>query len=400
VSVKESGYQRLGFLSNPFLHDLAQDEPALPSYYVKPPYFEHVLGEARNQTSRLVFGDFGRGKTALRRCIEVDARRSSSRVLCISYDSFPYLSRDKPPSAVTLRDHIDEVMRSATVALLMLSHHSGASRLTAVQREIARWCVTRYYKSLTSAEVESHSRAVSTLPEHYWRRSKEHGSTLANWLNKALAPLTKATSAASSPEVRETYEAFEDDPLFLLQKMYDLLEPFDVASIVVLVDNVDQCGPEMQEPDNILRFLKPMLFHYNLLSLQDLRRTRQVFGFKFFLPYGQTLKAELRKAKFRFDRVITNTVEWCDEEMRLILHKRLEHYSNRKVGALARIADDPDVDDKIVRMARGTPRHMLIVGQMMLEEYDRLGCHGRIPSRCIEQALQRFQEEIRGEDVD
>jgi hypothetical protein len=116
MGARDAGYHRLGFLANPFLHDLAQDEPALPGYYLKPPYFEHVLGEARNQTSRLIFGDFGRGKTALRRCLESEARRGSSRVLCISYDTFPHLSQGKPPGEVTLRDHVDEIMKSATVA--------------------------------------------------------------------------------------------------------------------------------------------------------------------------------------------------------------------------------------------------------------------------------------------
>jgi hypothetical protein len=99
------GFKRLGFEANPFQHNLAETEPALPDYYVKPPYFDAVFGETDNQTSRIVIGEFGRGKTALRKRIEFGARTmDNNELLCITYDDFPYVSEGRNLAAVSLKD--------------------------------------------------------------------------------------------------------------------------------------------------------------------------------------------------------------------------------------------------------------------------------------------------------
>lgn len=387
------GYERLGFSSNPFIHSLADDEPQLPEYYLKPPYFEHIFGEPHNQTSRIIFGEFGCGKTALRKHIEDECRRMSpATVLCITYDNFPYLNEGKAVKAVTLKIHIDELLKRLTVALLFLINDHGPTKLTTVQRGIARWLVHKYYESLTPAEVESCCKSVSTVPEHYWRKFKENRGTIVNLLKLGLNALFGMSVDLELPNLKETYREFDSNSLLLLQKTYDLFEVYGIKSVVVLIDNVDQAGPNMQEPDNIIAFLKPVLFNYNLLCMQDFNRTRQVYGFKILLPLGIEMKSKLKRQKFRFDRVLDNTIEWRVEEMQSMWGLRLRHYSNRQIDGLRRFCDDKDIDDKIISAASGVPRHMIIYGQRILEEYDRLETKApTIPTACTELAFLRLK---------
>jgi hypothetical protein len=56
--------QALGLKGNPFEHYVAETEPNLAEYAVKPPYFEAIDARAKNTSSYALFGDRGAGKSA------------------------------------------------------------------------------------------------------------------------------------------------------------------------------------------------------------------------------------------------------------------------------------------------------------------------------------------------
>src|ERR1700730_3816440 len=56
----------LGIDSNPFEHYVAETEPNIAEYAVKPPYFEAIDARALNTSSYVLFGDRGAGKSATR----------------------------------------------------------------------------------------------------------------------------------------------------------------------------------------------------------------------------------------------------------------------------------------------------------------------------------------------
>jgi hypothetical protein len=59
-----------GFEGDPFESTNADNEPRLADYFVPPPYFPTVLGDARFPQSQVVLAPRGSGKTAQRRMIE------------------------------------------------------------------------------------------------------------------------------------------------------------------------------------------------------------------------------------------------------------------------------------------------------------------------------------------
>ena len=56
----------MGFIGNPFEHYVAELEPHIAEYAVKPPYFEVIEARATNKSSFILFGDRGAGKSATR----------------------------------------------------------------------------------------------------------------------------------------------------------------------------------------------------------------------------------------------------------------------------------------------------------------------------------------------
>jgi len=79
-------YNRLGFDSNPFQYTNAEKEDRLEEYFISPPYFESVWGNPQNPKSAIVFAPRGGGKTAQRKMVELQSRKSG-RVLCVTYSS-------------------------------------------------------------------------------------------------------------------------------------------------------------------------------------------------------------------------------------------------------------------------------------------------------------------------
>jgi len=53
--------QSLGLTGNPFEHYVAETEPNIAEYAVKPPYFEAIDARAKHTTSFVLFGDRGAG---------------------------------------------------------------------------------------------------------------------------------------------------------------------------------------------------------------------------------------------------------------------------------------------------------------------------------------------------
>jgi hypothetical protein len=58
--------ESLGLKGNPFEHYVAETEPNIADYAVKPPYFEAIDARAKNTSSYVLFGDRGAGKSATR----------------------------------------------------------------------------------------------------------------------------------------------------------------------------------------------------------------------------------------------------------------------------------------------------------------------------------------------
>ncbi len=393
-----SGFARLGFTNDPFSHTEAEVELKLPEYYIKPPYFVDILGEAENQTSWIVFGDFGRGKSALRSQIYSDLRSDpSDRIVCVTYDDFTGLVESKRIEEVTLADHLDQIMMRLVLAFLALvAKRKSEVKLNQVQRQTAQWFAQKYFKSLSRAEAEIFLDSVSTIDDKTRKFLREQKGAITNLIvNVALGCFGLPAIKVDLPPAGDSESVPVGSSYLLLQRLYDLYSIFGVRSLVVLVDRVDQSKKELSDPTNVVKFLSTLLWNYNILGLKEAGVNRQVLGFKFFLPFEKETKEELTKQKFRFDRVLSKNISWTDALLRIIWNKRLAHFSDNRILDLAVVCDDAQIDNMILARSNGIPRRMLTMGRYILMEFNNLADKPRkIPIECVERGLNNFQNEF------
>ena len=81
----------LNLKGNPFEHYVAEMEPDIAIYAVKPPYFEAIGARAKNLSSFILFGDRGGGKSATRLTIFKELWKSKAE-------------GDKVPFAINMTD--------------------------------------------------------------------------------------------------------------------------------------------------------------------------------------------------------------------------------------------------------------------------------------------------------
>jgi hypothetical protein len=138
---------RSGFFEDPFEYTDADREQRLDEYFVSPPYFDSVIGDARQPASTVVFAPRGSGKSAQRRTIEqiaseVDVAR---KFLCITYDEFDQPAGYTPISA-TWEYHVEQVIRGIALQLLVALETGvvNAGMLEKSDKEILSSCVNQY----------------------------------------------------------------------------------------------------------------------------------------------------------------------------------------------------------------------------------------------------------------
>ncbi len=390
------GYKKLGFGKNPFSNILAENEPKLPQYYIMPPYFNNVLGDADSQSNRLIFGSYGKGKTALRKSIESWLRSNNTRdILAVSYDYFPNITNFKNRHKEILIMHLVQIMKRLTVAILLMINESGIQSLNYVNRLTLRFLIEKFFEPLTLAEKETYCRSVSNLPEHIWLKFKKNSGTVFNWLNNGVNLYLESKVDFKAPDPKPDELPAKRNPRELLQRVYDILEAFGVKTVIILIDNVDQSGYQMQKPLNMFSFLAPLLLNNNFIEINDTSERRQVYGFKFFLPHPDEMKKLLEGASFRFDRVFSNIISWNEKEMKRILEKRLQFFHAKGIHYLAEISEDYELDRKVINLAKNNPRSMLRICNSLIEEYGRSRCKiNKIPKKCSDIVLKNFQSSL------
>jgi hypothetical protein len=95
----------------------------------------------------------------------------------------------------------------------------------------------------------------------------------------------------------------------------------------VLVDKVDET-PGVQTPEAIFRCISNILLSQALLEFAE--DGVPALCFKVFLTRPDELKAQLKQAGFRTDRVKVDTIRWLRKDLDTAFTRRLGHFSNKQ----------------------------------------------------------------------
>ncbi len=199
-----------------------------------------------------------------------------------------------------LMDHADQIMIRFVLAFLALvAKRKSEVKLNKVQRESAQWFTQRYFKTLSRAEADIYLDSVSTMDDKTRKIIREQKGAIINLIvNVGLSYIGLPGLKVDVGQTQAWDGVPTENPLLLMQRLYDLFSVFGVRSLIVLVDRVDQSRKEMSDPVNLVKFLSPLLWNHNLLSLHEAGINRQILGFKFFLPFETQTFDHLQKQNF------------------------------------------------------------------------------------------------------
>ncbi len=198
--------EALNLKGNPFEHYVAELEPDIADYAVKPPYFEVIDGRAKNASSFILFGDRGAGKSATRLTIYKELWRNQTagqRVpFAVNMTDFSAVISGRALSGATETALVGEVafliIESLLAWLSSLEEGDRDVYLKAMNDEEKRLCyelVRDHYLNRTHQKRERSAReAMMLFNQALTAKSKLWIERRWDPISKLIATITDALS--------------------------------------------------------------------------------------------------------------------------------------------------------------------------------------------------------------
>lgn len=378
------------FQAHPFESYTAEQEPRLAEYFVPPPYFTDVLGDAAAPSPAIVFGARGLGKSALRLFIEDRCMADEQgRALAVTYDAFDsVLARGLED--VTLDRHLRallERMVCAVLARIADSHMArfgdekptpDTIRVLFPTLDIAYFSrlVGRYFAPLPEVQRERAFRSVSDFFRGRALRFSDRASRFQAVWTVLRVPLIDVVNLIQAARGKDPVSPVQlsGTEAHAVNDTTSLLSDFElVASLgpqvgfigwYLLIDKVDETNVTDGDAEKAARLMLPLLRSLNSLE------TRGV-GFKFFL--WDQVRPFLVEQKVRLDKIRNWRIVWEAAELRNMIDTRLRVFSQGSVTALTELLEDPafDVYGTVLEHAMRSPREIVQALDAIFREHAR-----------------------------
>ena len=279
----------LGLIGNPFEHYVAEQEPDITDYAVKPPYFEAIDARVRNTSSFILFGERGAGKSATRLTIFKElwkGKAEGNKVpFVVNMTDFSEVVDGKQISHATEAALVSEaafvILESLLTWLSSLEEGDRAVYLEALNDEEKSLCyqmLRDFYLSRPDAKRQRSVREAMVLfnqallaKSRLWvERRWDPISRIIGTITEALANKVAGTQAAVAGDVSLAIGAtphLQFDSVLTLRKLIDLIGIFDFSGIAILIDKVDETDATTNSVDKTAELIHPLLARVQLMEI-------------------------------------------------------------------------------------------------------------------------------------
>jgi hypothetical protein len=360
----ESYLQKVGFVGDPFAHTNAEQEDRLGEYFVPPPYFQSVVGDARTPKSNVVFAPRGGGKTAQRLMLEREAIAPDAAYLCLTYDSF---------TAVVGRGgglgaHQIELCRILTLAILAYLEDESVEAifLSDHERQIVKVAALQFVGTLGLGEYKTAVDSVKTLGDKAGDFWQKYGGVVA----AGVALLMKKAglddvniSVALEEQARDSTVA---SSYYFLSQLVQIARKLGCDAVYFLIDKVDESPSTTNNAEAAAKLIRELVTDLTTLETPGT-------AFKFFL--WDQMEGFLRADGLRGDRVEIVNLGWTHDELSEMLSRRLAAFSNNAITSFNQLVDPDapvDVHQVLVHLSHGSPRDMIRMARSIVKEHTRM----------------------------
>lgn len=401
----------LGLTSNPFSSYVAETEPDIEHYFVKPPYYSEILSRGKSAKSFILFGARGSGKSASRiafyKACWNRRKQGRSAPLAIVLDDYQRIL-GAGLERVDVGSFVEEVAFLVIEGLLV-----WLSALDPSEREI-------YVEGLTSNELEL---IVEFLKRFYFNRPELARTTSAKqalrllnqawpteirlWVEKkwdaladlianlsnALANRASQVEAGLLPGLRDLLKLNKAElsnseyARALLSKLVDVSKIFEFDGIAVLIDKVDETSETNNSAASSARLLYPLMSTTQMLEVDN-------FG---WLVYLWDKVKELygpNEQGVRIDKIANATIQWPEKFLVELVDKRLAFFSQDAVTSFTQLCSEElrqgSTLKEMIRMSMNSPRELIRILDITIREHDESGTDGLLVRTTVDSALDKY----------
>jgi len=407
-------YERLRISKDPFEHYVAEAEPNISSYAVRPPYFREAERRARSHLSFILFGDRGAGKSATRLTIYRDlwARRERGEAtpLTINLTDFEYLLSSKRPDQIFLSDYVDEIGFLCIEAILTyLAALEESDRkiyteaLTSGESTLFWSLATRYYFSRPDSHREVSLAQTCRLLDQFWTRKHliwiqgrwNALAEIASQLGSALASRFTQKDVRidiALGQILSNTKTSNDVPksTFTLAKLVELAKIFGFTGICALVDKVDEHVYTQNSAEAAAQLVYPILSNVQIMEVPD-------FAWIFFLWDKIKVHLDSERFRVRLDKLGFGTAEWEPELLRDLIRQRVRYYSSEVVSWEDMFVSSNlslQTLDETIRLAMKSPRELIRLINIIIREFDqyndRIGGSGLLKKEDVDRGCDTY----------
>lgn len=367
---------------NPFQFTNAdQEKDLLSNYFIKPDYFEDVWGDPYNLASNIIYAPRGGGKTAQRIMIENRAL-SFDDILTITYTNHD-LSNYKSVNEINLIYHLTYLNRLLLLALFDKIIKKGVD-LTFTYSHAERqfiYKISRIYLYDTPISFPKQAiHSIKTLDDYVidgWNNFKQ---PIINIL-KQVSKVKGLEIDLTTEKVDKKLEMSHRDNFF---NIVNLLKKAGYSSIYILIDKVDEQSLTGNNPQSSYRLIEDLLKDLELLETPNI-------CFKFFL--WDALKAHT-VITARPDRVFSYELKWTWGQLREMLNKRIETYSDGKVTDFSTLFTDIKSLGRIILFSELSPRDTVrICNRILSEQFKSNPYSDKLETVIVNNSIELFCKE-------
>ena len=365
-------YQNLGFRENPFSRFSAEEEiEYLEKIYIQPRYFQTLMTDLINGSSRFIFGERGSGKSALilELCREL-SKRNVLPVLIDKYDDIPLENNDKHLLLLIIRSILTNFV------VLLTKNPVYLRKLNKYQKEKLSIFIRDFYRSISKSEFEdAYNKVTRYKSKNFIKKilnvflNKPINITISSGIEIGSDFIRKSLNLPKSdnvdfyksyiPEFRiEVLSQEEKEEKFLqsykllkdiLFELTQLIKSVGFKNTVVFLDRIDEFRALDGKINNMVQFTEQILRDTDLLYSKHLSLVFSIWT---------EVKQRLNEKGVRFDKFKPIDITWTNEDILRVLNKRLNHFSIVEPYNVDNLFERKDELSSLIELSNKSPRDL------------------------------------------
>lgn len=372
-------YKEMGFIDNPFSRFSAEEEiDYLNNIYVNPRYYNTIFKDIKDSSSRFIIGERGIGKSALMFNLRRDLRNEIFSIIIDEYDGVKVKDNQKELLICTMEKMVTQL------GVSLIKNKKAMKSLEKNDKEKLTFFINVFFKTLSKREF---NKLYDTTTNFYLKNkitwifnnfllkpTNTALSGVSEWLgstvSKALGlpPTSDYFYKTYIPELNIKKAEQKEDILkldsFRVKELFrilvELIIKCNYESVVIFYDKIDEYQSLGTNISNIAEFIKSIATDTNILQTKKC---------SFVLVIWSKVKDSLNSMGARFDKFKPIDITWTDYELKVIIDKRLLHFSNQKLK-LEDILPESKYIEQLIRLGYKSPRHLIMLLSRIYDEQE------------------------------